>query len=93
MNQYLFTYSDSLFLTLCKEIDYIKNRSRNIHYSLKTCQNKLLSKRLKLELNKLKEKRLEILNITENMFKINYDQLCTEFLLENIKRSNNLQQI
>ena len=93
MNKYVFTYSESLVLSLCKEIDYIKNRSKNIHYSLKTCQNKILSKRLRLELTKLKEKRLEILNISENMFKINYNQLSLEFLLEKIKRSNNLQQI
>ncbi len=93
MNQYIFTYSESLVLSLCKEIEYIKNRSKNINQSLKTCQNKLLSKRLISELNKLNKNRLKILNISENMFQRNCKELSFEFLLEITKRSNSLQQI
>ena len=93
MNQHIFTYSESLVLSLTKEIEYIKSRSKNINYSLKTCQNKILSTRLRLELNKLNNKRLKILKISENMFKKNCNELSFEFLFEITKRSNSLQQI
>ena len=93
MNQYLVTYSESLVLSLCKELDYIKIRSKNIHQSLKNCQNKILSKRLKSELNKLNKNRLKILNISEIMFEKNRKELSFEFLLEITRRSNSFQQI
>ena len=93
MNKYIFLHSESVVLTLSKEIEYIKSRSKNINYSLKTCQNKILSTRLKSELNKLNKKRLEILNISENMFKRNCKELSFEFFLEITKRSNCFQQI
>ena len=93
MNQYLFTYSESIVLSLGKEIEYIKNRSKNINNSLKTCQNKILSQRLKSELNKLNKNRLKILNISECLFKRNNQKLSFEFLLEITKRSNSIQQI
>ncbi len=93
MNQYLFTHSESIVLSLSKEIEYIKNRSKNINNSLKTCQNKILSKRLRSELNKLNKNRLKILNISESMFKRDAQKLSFEFLLEITKRSNSFQQI
>ena len=93
MNQYLSSYSESLVLSLSKEIEYIKSRSKNINNSLKTCNNKSLSKRLRLELEKLNNNRLKILTISENMFKQNSQDLSFEFLLEITKRSNSFQQI
>ena len=93
MNKAIFTYSESLVLSLSKEIEYIKNRSKNINYSLKTCQNKNLSTRLNTELNKLNQNRLKILSISEDMFKRNCKNISFEFLLEITKRSNFLQQI
>ena len=93
MKQNLFPYSESLVLSLGKEIEYIKSRSRNINYALKSCQNKILSTRLRSELNKLNQNRLKILRISENMFKRNCKELSFEFLLEITKRSNSLQQI
>ena len=93
MNQNLFPYSESLVISLSKEIEYIKSRSKNINFALKTCQNKILSTRLRSELNKLNQNRLKILRISENMFKRNCKDLSYEFLLEIIKRSNSLQQI
>ncbi len=93
MNQYIFTYSESIVLSLSKEIEYIKSRSKNINNSLKTCQNKILSTRLKSELKKLNKNRLKILNISEDMFKRNCKDLSFEFLLEITKRSNSFQQI
>ena len=93
MNQYLISCSESIVLTLCKEIEYIKIRSKNINTSLKTCQNRSLYKRLNLELKKLNISRLKILSISEKMFNKNSNDLSYEFLLEVSKRSNYLQQI
>ena len=93
MNQYIYSYSYSLVISLCKEIEYIRSRSKNINNSLKTCQNKSLSKRLILELEKLNKKRIKILNISENLFNNNSNDLSLEFLLEITKRSNSFQQI
>ena len=93
MNQYIFSYSESIVFSLCKEIEFIKIRSKNINSSLKTCHNKSLSKRLKIELNKLNKNRLKILSISENLFNRNSQDLSLEFLLEITKRSNSFQQI
>ena len=93
MNQNLISYSESIVLSLCKEIEFIKIRSKNINTSLETCQNKSLSKRLQLELEKLNKNRLKILAISESMFKKNSHNLSFEFLLEITKRSNSFQQI
>ena len=93
MNQDIFSYSESLVFSLCKEIEFIKIRTKNINRSLETCHNKSLSKRLKIELNKLNKNRLKILSISESMFKTNSQDLSLEFLLEITKRSNSFQQI
>ena len=93
MNKYLFTYSESIVLSLTKEIEYIKSRSKNINESLKNCQNKILSTRLNLELKKLNQNRLKILTISENLINKNCTNLSFEFLLEITKRTNSLQQI
>ena len=93
MSQYIYSYSESLVLSLCKEIEYIKNRSKNINYSLKTCQNKILSNRLETELKKLNRSRLKILTISESMIMKNSNDLSFEFLLEITRRSNSFQEI
>ncbi len=93
MNQDIFFYSESIVFSLCKEIEFIKIRSKNINSSLKTCHNKSLSKRLKIELDKLNKNRLKILSISESMLKTNSQDLSIEFLLEITKRSNSVQQI
>ena len=93
MNQNLYSYSESIVFSLCKEIEFIKIRSKNINSSLKTCHNKSLSKRLKIELDKLNKNRLKILSISESMLKTNSKDLSLEFLLEITKRSNSFLQI
>ncbi len=93
MNKNLLSYSESIVFSLCKEIEFIKIRSKNINISLRTCHNKSLAKRLNQELDKLKKNRLEILNIAESMLKTNSKDLSLEFLLEITKRSNSFQQI
>tara|TARA_Y100001968_G_scaffold160136_1_gene146355 strand:+ start:914 stop:1195 length:282 start_codon:yes stop_codon:yes gene_type:complete len=93
MNKYLYPFSESLVLSLCKEIEYIKIRTKNINLSLETCHNKSLSKRLRSELHKLNENRLKILCISESMLKGNSQDLSFEFLFEITKRANSYQQI
>ena len=93
MDKNFFSYSESIVFSLCKEIEFIKIRSKNINSSLKTCHNKSLSKRLKIELDKLNKNRLKILAISESMFKTYSHDLSIEFLLEITKRSNSFQQI
>ncbi len=93
MNKYLFSYSESVVFSLCKEIEFIKIRSKNINRSLNNCHNKALSKRLRLELDKLNKNKQRILRISENLYKKNSRNLSFEFLLELIKRSNSFQQI
>ena len=93
MNQDLFSYSESIVFSLCKEIEFIKIRSKSINISLKTCHNKTLSKRLKIELDKLNKNRIKILSISESMFNKNSKDLSIEFLLEITKRSNSFQKI
>ena len=89
----IFSHSESLLLSLSKEVEYIKSRSKNINHSIKTCQNKILINRLKSELTNLNDKRVKILNLSESMFNSKCDNLSFEFLLEITKRSNNFQQI
>ena len=93
MNEFFFPYSESLVLSLSKEIEYIKSRSKNINYSLKNCQNKILSTRLRSELKKLNKNRLKIINIAESLIKKNCNELSFKLLLEITKRSNSFQQI
>ena len=93
MNQYLFTYSESIVLSLTKEIEYIKSRTKSINQSLKNCQNTILSTRLKSELQKLNKNRLRILAISENLINRNCTNLSFKFLLEITKRTNSHQKI
>ena len=93
MNKYIFSYSESIVFSLCKEIEFIKVRSKNINTSLKTCHNETLSKRLRLELDKLNKNRQKILGISESLFKKNSQDLSFEFLLEITRRANYFQQI
>ena len=89
----IFSYSESIVFSLCKEIEFIKIRSKSINISLKTCHDKSLSKRLKIELDMLNKNRIKILSRSESLFKTNSQDLSFEFLLELTKRSNCFQQI
>ncbi len=93
MKKDIFCYSESITFSLCKEIEFIKIRSKNINSSLRTCHNKNLIKRLQIELDKLNKNRLNILSISETMFNKNSKDLSLEFLFEITKRSNSFQQI
>ena len=93
MTKKIYYFSESLVLSLCKEIEYIKNRSKNINYSLRYCQNKGLSKRLQIELQKLNNKRSEISKISKDLFIRNCNDISFQLLFEMCKRSTSFQQI
>ena len=82
MEQTIISNSESLVLSLCKEIEYIKSRAENIKQSLKSCQNKKLTCRLDIELSKLRAKRTSIKMIAEKLLRSNNSDLSTELLLE-----------
>ena len=93
MEQTITANSESLVLSLCKEIEYIKSRAKNINQSLKYCQNKKLTCRLDIELSKLNEKRKTIKTIAENLFRNNRTDLSTEFLFEITHRTIYIQHL
>ncbi len=93
MEQSIASNSESLVLTLCKEIEYIKSRTKNIKQSLKSCQNKNLTSRLDMELSKLKAKIKSIKNIAEKLLRNNCDDLSTELLLEITYRTIYIQNL
>ena len=93
MEQTIVSNSESLVLSLCKEIEYIKARAKNINQSLKSCQNKKLTCRLYLELSKLKAKGTSIKNIAEKLFSNNSSDLSTELLLEITHRTIHMQNL
>ena len=93
MEQTIASNSESLVLSLSKEIEYIKSRSENIKQSLKSCQNKKLTSRLDIELSKLKAKRISIKMIAEKLFLNNSSDLSTELLLEITYRTIYIQHL
>ena len=93
MEETIASNSESLILTLCKEIEYIKSRAKNIKRSLKSCQNKNLTSRLDMELSKLKAKRKSIKIIAEKLFRNNSGDLSTELLLEITDRTVYIQNL
>ena len=92
MNKYKYSNSESLVLSLSKEIEYIRSRSKNINNSLRNCHNKTLFKRLVMELEILNKTKIKITNISKNMFRKYPNNLSIEFFLELTKRSNMIQQ-
>ena len=80
--------SDSVINSLCREIEYIKSRSKSIKYSLNNCQNSSLIIRLKNELLHLKKRMSTIEEVTFSIRKINRQKsLSLDFLCELIGRS------
>ena len=93
MEQTISSNSESLVLSLSKEIEYIKSRTKSIKQSLRSCQNKNLTSRLDIELSKLKAKRKTIKMIAENLFRNKSSDFATELLLEISHRSIYIQHL
>ncbi len=68
MNEILST-SDSLIGSLCREIDYLRERHSSIILSLENCRNIFLEGRLKSELNQLINRKNEISSACNKMMR------------------------
>ncbi|KGG15201.1 MULTISPECIES: hypothetical protein [unclassified Prochlorococcus] len=64
MNKSL-TISDSLIGSLCREIEYIRHRYKTVTISLQNSKDKILRERLLNEIISLKQRRLELIDISE----------------------------
>ena len=70
MYKYL-TVSDSLIGSLCREIEYIRQRYKNVLISHSISKDKLLRQRLLDEILNLKLRRMELIGISDE-FKNTY---------------------
>ncbi len=86
MNQSL-TFSDSLIYGLCREIEYIRQRSKNISYTLSTCKDKVLKLRLKEEIEKLELRIEEVINISNELKTYSQGSISIMLLVELCNRS------
>ena len=71
LNQSL-SISDSLIYSLCREVEYIRQRAKNINLTLSTCKDKLLKLRLENEIENLKIRQYEVKEISNNFISICY---------------------
>ncbi len=85
MNTYL-TAADSIIGSLCREIDYIRQRYKNVSISLDVSKDKFLRQRLLNEIFNLKKRRYELLKISTSFNHLNKSSLSMMFLYELCKR-------
>ena len=80
--------SDSLIGSLCRELDFIRNRYRSINLSLTYCRDKYLKRRLFKELEVLEARKDELSSIS-SLFSESKESvdLSSLFLIELCKRS------
>ena len=63
------SFSDSLISSLCREIEHIRLRNKNISYTLSNCKDNILRERLVEEIIKLNERRKELKNISNSFLR------------------------
>ena len=78
MYKYL-TESESLIGSLCREIEYIRQRYKNVSISHSISKDKLLRERLLNEILNLKQRRMELIEIS-NEFTNNYQASLSAML-------------
>ena len=66
MYKYL-TESDSLIGSLCREIEYIRQRYQNVSISHSISKDKLLRERLLDEILNLKQRRIELMKLSNEL--------------------------
>ena len=77
--------SDSVISGLCREVDYIRNRSNHLVQDILQSNNYRLISRLKNEHEYLKSRQKEINLLArhwQNSYKVYKDELSLEFLIE-----------
>ncbi len=75
--------SETLIGSLCREVDYLRNRYSNLVQSIINSKDNCLINRLNKEKKKLERRQAEILEIAIKLknFKI-FDETSTDFLVE-----------
>ena len=81
------TISDSLIGSLCREIEQIRLRSRNINYSIMNCKDKLLKKRLLEEISLLRQRRNELKDISNEIVNLSKSSISKLLFSELCKRA------
>ena len=85
MYKYL-TESDSLIGSLCREIEYIRQRYKNVSISHDISKDKLLRERLLDEILKLKQRRMELIEISNEFSNSFQSSFSAMFIYELCKR-------
>ncbi len=78
--------SESLVGSLCKEVEFIRQRVKIIKGSLFNCHDKILKRRLEVELESHNQRKSELLSITNSLVKNNREDLSNLFLIELFNR-------
>ncbi len=78
--------SDSLIESLCREIDYIRQRYKNVSLSLSVSRDKFLRKRLLEEILHLKQRRKELIEVSNQFITSKKSSLAIMFFYELCKR-------
>ncbi len=79
------TFSDSLIGSLCREIDYIRQRYKILSSYLITSKDEILRKSLSKEIHQLKIRRIELMKISKN-FKEEVNSSISNLLLYELCR-------
>ena len=86
--------SDSLIGSLCREVESINYRIKDLLNSIKNSRNANLKIRLENELKTLHKRRAEVLNTAMLWFRNDkFDNFSLEFLIEISKRKINSENI
>ena len=85
MYKYL-TESDSLIGSLCREIEYIRQRYKNVTISHSISKDKLLRERLLDEILNLKQRRFELFAISNAFTNIHQSSLSAMLFYELCQR-------
>ncbi|AAP99927.1 MULTISPECIES: hypothetical protein [Prochlorococcus] len=80
------TISDSLIGSLCREIDYIRERYKQVTNSLQNCKNQLLKVRLDKEITELKHRQSELQHISNEFINNAELSISKQFLYELCQR-------
>ena len=85
MYKYL-TESDSLIGSLCRDIEYIRQRYKNVSISHSISKDKLLRERLLNEILNLKQRRMELIEISNEFTNSYHSSLSAMLFYEMCKR-------
>ncbi len=76
------TISDSLIGSLCREVEQIRLRNKSINYSLISCKDEFLRKRLLQEIINLNKRKQELKEISNKFLQDSKSSISKLLLLE-----------